>query len=303
MPNNDWGVVGGAKSYVRWLFSSVFNSRFSDVNRPLLIVTGSDSSHFFSQMQFLASAVRFEPEAIVVMWDLGLSSEQVTSLQKEFPEVQYRKFPYDQYPEYFDVTKLRGEYAWKPVAIELSAREFSLENAGQILLWCDAGNVIFKPLRWARRYVGKTKVFAPFSRGNILEWTHPATIEYFQLDSVEVLRSNCCSCFVGFDLGQKEAWDVITNWAELASKKEIFAPPGSSRGLGQETRHRQDQSVLTCLLVRKDLLTDGSFRTNWTEEYLTHQDIDKRQGVTISKPKSLFFRLFERVLRNKRYSA
>lgn len=294
MANNDWGVVGSFRSYVRWFFSSLANSRFIGTNRELILVTGSDSSHFQSQLVFLESARRFEPGATVIVWDLGFTDEEIDTLRSRFPEVHYRRFPYEQYPDYFNVKHARGEYAWKPVAVKSSADEFADKNSQAILVWCDAGNVLFKRQRWLRRYTVKNQVFAPFSRGTLEEWTHPDTLKYFGFNAEQIQRSNCCSCLAAFDLRRDISWSILNSWAELALAKDVFAPEGSSRGLGNETKHRQDQSVLSCLLVAANLLSDGSFRTNWTEEYLTHQDVEKT-GIAGQKPPSLMSRLVKRL--------
>lgn len=279
-------------SYVRWFVSSLLNSKFSDASRPLVIVTGSDSSHFRSQLQFLTSATQREPNALFVVWDLGWSEEEAGTIQTNFPNAIYRRFPYGDYPSYFNVTKARGEYAWKPVAILKTAEEFGPKGEDFILLWCDAGNVFFRRLRWLRRYIGKNSVFSPFSPGTIKDWTHPGTLEHFQLAPEELSRSNCSGALVGFDLATEEAWSVLRQWAKLAAVKSVFAPDGSSRA-----NHRQDQAVLGCILVKEKLLSDSSFRTNWTEEYLTNQDIDHSGDSFRAKPRGLLRRLVARVLR------
>lgn len=285
-------ITDAILGYARWFVSSLFNSDFSAVSRPLIIVTGSDSSHFLSQLQFLTSAVKHEPDALIVAWDLGWSEDEARTIQTKFPTVTYRKFPYRDYPPYFEVTKARGEYAWKPVSILKTAEEFGSSEEDSILLWCDAGNVIFRRLRWLRRYTGKSSVFAPFSRGTIRDWTHVGTLAHFALNPEDLSRSNCASGFVGFDLDSAKAWSVLREWANLATNKGVFAPEGSSRA-----NHRQDQAVLGCILVREKLLADGSFRTNWTEEYLTGQDIDHGADSSIVAPKSLIRRLIARVFR------
>jgi len=285
-------VLGLAGSYIRWMFSSLINVRVRDWNRELVIVTGADSSHFLSLCQFLSSAVGAEPRAKIVVWDLGLTAEESGAITNQFPSAHFRKFPYERYPSYFQVTKAKGEYAWKPVAISLSAQELSLEKSGKMLMWCDAGNVLFKPLRWVRMYAGKHGVYAPFSRGDISQWTHPETIKYFGLTSDQVSRSNCASGLVVFDFTNPQAQNLLGSWADLAARREVIAPPGSSR-----KNHRQDQAVLSCLLVKNGFLPDGSYRTNWTEEYLTGRDVEG--GKQTSSRQSIWERAFEHFFQPK----
>ena len=280
------GALGKIGSYARWFFSSLANSSFLHSRRELLIVSGADSSHFRSALQFLTSATHCEPDSTVVFWDLGLTESEREEIAMRFPSVHCRRFPYDEFPSYFLVTEAKGEYAWKPVIVKKSAEEFASATSKTLLLWCDAGNVIFRKLRWLRRYTVRHGVFAPFSRGTLKDWTHPDTLAHFRLEGADVLRSNCASGFVGFDLVKAQARALMREWSDLASKKQVFAPEGSSRA-----NHRQDQAVLSCMLVRDGILSDGSFRTNWTEEYLTGQDIDKTGADFRPKPTNLLSRL------------
>ena len=280
------GVLGKIGSYARWFLSSLTHSSFLHSRRELVIVSGADSSHFRSALQFLTSATECEPDSTIVFWDLGLTEGEREEIAIRFPSVHCRRFPYDEFPSYFVVTEAKGEYAWKPVIVQKSAEEFASATAKTLLLWCDAGNVIFRKLRWLRRYTVRHGVFAPFSRGTLKDWTHPDTLAHFRLEGDDVLRSNCASGFVGFDLVQAQAQALMREWSDLALNKDVFAPEGSSRA-----NHRQDQAVLSCMLVRDGILSDGSFRTNWTEEYLTGQDIDKSGAKFRQKPKNLLLRL------------
>jgi hypothetical protein len=239
-----------------------------------MFVTGADSSHYQSLVQFLESLERVEPQSEVVVWDLGLSGEESSDLQKRFSQATLRTFPYEKYPEYFNIRIAAGEYAWKPVAIWLTSEEFLNDDDKRLLIWCDSGNLLFRKLKWIRRYTARHGVFTQFSTGNLGDWTHPDTLDYFSLSRVKLSLRNANGAIVAFDLGTQAGREVLTEWSRLAQDRRVIAPQGSDRA-----NHRQDQSVLGCLLVSMNLLPDAAFRTNWTSEYQTNCDVEKGNGL------------------------
>ena len=228
----------------------------------MYIVTGASDNHFQSLLQFLHSLPPSQyPNTFV--WDLGLSEENRIILQSSFPSLRLRRFPYDCYPAYFNITVAAGEYAWKPVAIWLTA----LEVQGGTLLWCDAGNIVqsLDPLVTVIRAQG---VYTPISAGTVQRWTHPACLAFFQIKEGDELlgMSPRNGAIVGFDLDNARAWALLEEWAAFAQRRECIAPIGSNR-----ENHRQDQAVLTILYYRYtggELLESRSL-------LLTHQDCDK----------------------------
>ena len=70
----------------------------------IYFVTGADSSHFRSLLQFLGnlqltlvSDKRFK----VIAWDLGLEKEQIELINKQFKGfVSLQRFPFEKYPDW-----------------------------------------------------------------------------------------------------------------------------------------------------------------------------------------------------------
>ena len=267
-------LVRYARSYTGWLLSSLRNGKYFSSRRPILLVTGADSSHYLSLAQFLESAARSESDAVVVAWDLGLTSDERSNLENRFPSVNFRDFPYSQHPSYFDIRIAAGEYAWKPVALKLAAQEFDEPDSQRLLVWCDSGNIIFRKLRWVRRYTAFHGIYSQFSTGNLGDWTHPDTLRHFGLAGDALKRRNANGAIVAFDLRNHAGETSLRLWSELAKNKSVIAPEGSDRG-----NHRQDQALLSCILVSLGLLPDSAFRTNWTSEYRTNCDVEKGKGL------------------------
>jgi len=262
------------RRYLAWLFSSLMNGNLSAGSQRAVLVTGADSSHYLSLVQFLESAERVEASSTVVVWNLGLSQGEKSQLEARFPHAHFRDFPYHSLPSYFDIRVAAGEYAWKPVAIQMTAEEFCLGGNQRCLIWCDAGNVLFRKLRWVRRYTARHGVFSQYSGGTLGDWTHPDTLGHFSLEANALRRRNANAALVGLDPLSEAGATVLRLWAQLAEDKSVIAPEGSDR-----SNHRQDQAVLTCILISLGLLQDRAFRSKRTSEYRLHCDVETGQGL------------------------
>jgi hypothetical protein len=236
----------------------------------MYIVTGASDNHFRSLLQFLRS-IPSELLSSTFVWNLGLSDANVLKLEEDFPTTHKRRFPFEEYPKYFDIHVAAGEYAWKPVAIAKIVQEVQeIQHENTILLWCDAGNRamsadVFQRIEAVVRQQG---VYTPTSWGTVRRWTHPSCLQYFSLDSghpmLELWPRN--GAIVGFDVSNASAKAFLHNWAHLAQIKECIAPEGSDR-----ENHRQDQAVLTILYY---LFTNNQYLENSDLNMATHQDCD-----------------------------
>ena len=114
---------------------------FFKSKQKLIIVTGSDSSHFKSLLQLLESLKIHEKKTKIIIFDLGITQTEKEILKKQHPEYELRKFNYSHYPSYFNIKINAGEYAWKPVIINDVLNEFKTA-----VCWLDGGNKLIKPL-------------------------------------------------------------------------------------------------------------------------------------------------------------
>src|SRR5689334_9918338 len=74
----------------------------------LTIVTAADTTHAASLRQLLASLVRHDPGAAVVVFDLGLTEDDRAAIAARFPAVELRRFPFDRYPAHFNLAVRAG---------------------------------------------------------------------------------------------------------------------------------------------------------------------------------------------------
>lgn len=229
----------------------------------MYIVTGASQNHFKSLCQFLYS-LHSSQLPFTHVWDYGLSEESVVHIHTVFSGAIVHKFPFDHYPSYFAINREAGQYAWKPVAIYLTA----LEVMEGVLLWCDAGNRCNGSFAIVHDVICRQGLYSPISADTMLKWTHPGCLRWFGIEYGDPLLelSPRNGAIVGFDLGNERAWQVLEEWAELAQQKKCIAPAGSSR-----ENHRQDQTVLSILYYR---FTDNKSLSSTNMCLLTHQDCD-----------------------------
>jgi hypothetical protein len=206
------------------------------------IATGASQNHSKSLLQFIRSAyANIKDEFNLYVYDLGLSEDFLKLIRKFYPKAIIQTFDYSKYPEYYNINVNAGEYAWKSAII----KEVSDMTDGY-LLWCDAGNMI-QPIfnfKLLGELLDMYKVYSTTSSGNVRRWTHPKVLEKFGIeDNSPILNiQNKNGAIFAFNLKCKESREFIDTFANLSSKKEYIAPPGSDR-----SNHRQDQALFTIL--------------------------------------------------------
>jgi hypothetical protein len=229
---------------------------------PMTLVTGADSSHFLSLLQFLASVVEHEPDLPVVVYDLGLHPYEEAELEERFPRYWVRRFPYEKYPPHVNLRWDLGHYAWKPIIVwEV------LKDTTEPVCWMDAGNVLTARLNGIRHALRTHGFYSPRSSGTIMDWTHPAMSEYFAVEAEWATgKPNLNGACVAFHPRSPRALDLAQQWRNGALIKDCIAPEGSSR-----ENHRQDQALLTVLAYKYGLVdaTNSSYLG-----FEIHRDID-----------------------------
>ena len=64
--------------YLKKFFNYLFNKP------EFILVTGADSSHYKSLLNFLTSVSHFEPNCKVVVYDLGFSDSEIKNLNRSY---------------------------------------------------------------------------------------------------------------------------------------------------------------------------------------------------------------------------
>lgn len=231
------------------------------IEGEFVFLTAADSSHYKTVKQFLESFFKFENESIIIFYDLGLTDNESRGLKNEFPDVIYKNFNYSEYPDYFDLSKNLGGYAWKPVIFWEILNQYKCK-----LIWMDAGTVITESLENLKKYICWKGYYWHYSPGTIREWTHEKTLSYLEVPKKFYSYRNLSAAAIAVDYNDDEAYKVAREWKECAMCEECISPKGSDR-----SNHRQDQAALTILAHKRGLATGLKLRKTG---FLVQQDID-----------------------------
>ena len=163
------------------------------INTKFKVITASDSSHFKSLRQLLDSLTIYCRLDQIVLYDLGLTNTEILEISKRYPFVKTIKFNFDEYPKHVNLKERdAGAYAWKPIII---FEELQKDNLPTI--WMDAGNLVFKNLKYLKKYIYKKKFYSPYSSGHIQKWTHPDTITSLNLPDKFLKKRNLNAAIIG----------------------------------------------------------------------------------------------------------
>lgn len=209
--------------------------------RIIHVATGSNSSHFHSMLQLINSLKNVERRNFrVVAYDLGLTDSERLVFHRVHPDLSLRRFPFENYPDHFDMSKGAGEYAWKPCILQ---EVYSELRNGDLLVWLDAGNFITRKMWVVRSALFFRGFYTRITTGTIGEWTHEDTIGRLNMSRARHYRM-ICGCLIGV---RKDARNnrLVREWRDSAIDRGVIAPEGSSR-----SNHRQDQSVVSLLYYK-----------------------------------------------------
>ena len=226
-----------------------FNSRSTSAS--ILFVTGASSNHFKTLLQLLCNLSGLKianPSMNVIVWDLGLSAYQLEFIKLEFSEFHVERFPFEKFPDWFDITKEAGQYAWKPHIIASSV-DYAKNMDNSFLCWVDSGDLFYDlNLNPLIEYLSAYDLYSPISSGDIKQWTHPEMLKFFKVKSwpfsvISLPIRN--GAFLAFNVQKESVRNFINEFKDLASNRSCIAPTGSDR-----SNHRQDQALFSLLYYR-----------------------------------------------------
>jgi hypothetical protein len=210
-------------------------NRLSKSSDKHIFVTASNTIYFKQLFRLVESIQRYETD-LIILYDLGLDPEELNRLS-ELSNISVRKFNFQQYPDHFDLSKYPyGSFAWKIALIHETFHEFKCD-----LTYLDAKNLVIDKFSVSRFYLNHYGFYMPYSAGEIIKWTHPATFAYFKNQSLGEKKPLNGSYF-SISFRNERVVELINEWFELAFEKDIIAPEGASK-----ENHRYDQSLLSCL--------------------------------------------------------
>eukprot|EP00741_Cyanophora_paradoxa_P008674 tig00001366_g8397.t1 len=203
------------------------------------IVTAASTSYFDRLQNLVASVQLWEPERLIVVYDVGLSASQAAEVS-EWKSVELRSFKFDAAPRH---AAFHDTYAFKqgPPSCWSSIRLHFENRGGQ-----DAGQELEGPLREVDETLRSRGAFFVEASSPIAAFTHPLTLRWLNASASEFEgQLQCAGGIQGYVAGSTAAREVLEAAARCAAEEPCIAPPGSDA-----SNHRQDQSVFSVLIRR-----------------------------------------------------
>ncbi|MBR4560849.1 MAG: hypothetical protein IKO23_02900 [Bacteroidales bacterium] len=205
----------------------------------LTIITGANAPFYESMRDNLLSSVfRYEPQAQVIIWDLGLNNMQNVEIQRIIESTEggkLLKYPEETLPEFYAMA--RYNYAFKSYCIFHSLPLVKTKYA----MWLDAGCGLRGHLDAERNMLQFYGYYSPYSSTSIGKLTYETVMNSFLDWKMEYANKQMLSGGVqGWDMGNKEAIALLCDWYNLSRVEENIEPSGASL-----QNHRYDQSLLS----------------------------------------------------------
>jgi hypothetical protein len=135
------------------------------VELPKTIVTAANANHFNTLRNMYHSVVESEPTVRIFIYDLGFGPEHRHEIDTQWTLASLRQFPFQDYPDFFDLDKEAGQYAWKPIIV----RDVVLEQGG-LVLWMDAGDIVHRSLQTVWNDLATHGVYSTETLGTVKEY-------------------------------------------------------------------------------------------------------------------------------------
>lgn len=257
--------------FILFIFSFSYfflNSNYITISHKNIIVTGASSNHGLSLLQFIYYCFANNDNVFLIVWDLGLYKtyqKLLFSILKYNKNILYRKFNYNNYPLYFNINENKGEYAWKPIIINIT-----FHMVKKTILWLDSGCIITCKLNDIFNTINKYHCWSTNTHSNIKRWTHIGMIKYYNISKNILYKRVCNGAIVGFKWNSNISTAILHEWAECALIKQCIAPNGSSR-----RNHRQDQSSLSILIYKYNIFENCP---NNSLSILVHKDLNNNNN-------------------------
>ena len=229
----------------------------------LVVVTGISHNHYNEALDMLGSVHHFLPNTPIILYDVGLKSEQIKAL-KELKNVEIRHYEFEA-KGHTDYRKLGYEkglgcYTFKIFVMD----EISKEH--KIFLWLDSSIRILKPLTTDHCIESVNDIplmacFSHFKSRRMMEFTNEGTVKYFnitrqQMKDVVGLQAGCLM----FKMTKKMRL-IMEKWVDCAYHEECICGTKSGTDIKEHRNthipqgtkftgsHRHDQAALTWLLA------------------------------------------------------
>jgi hypothetical protein len=201
-----------------------------------VLVTGANSGYWNGLVNFAASARFWAPRNPLVVYNLGLSEEQIKIVEgwSNVIAVEWK----DGIPYRAPHVHQLKVYAWKPLAINESVHKY------HNIFWLDAGATYTGPIDELEHYLQRTGIFLVKGQDeSMFARAHENTFRYFRLDKETFMGGpHFAGGIQGHLFPSRYIDSIVKPNAECALIEDCISPAGASLA-----NHRFDQTTLSIL--------------------------------------------------------
>lgn len=228
----------------------------------IALVTASSSNHFEELLAHIDRVPLFFPNKILIVYDLGLSKQEVKKLRK-ISFVEYKKFNFVSYPKH--VENLHT-YAWKPLIIQ------QLLNQYGGVMWMDSSIILTRNITYLLERMVKLQTgflfYLPGAEHSIVSATHPQMLQYLPMADLEAMTDEMNQGGGIIILNTPQVLRDIFRWMLVcALHKECITPKGSKRFCDFKFPkdhfggcHRYDQAMMSILVANANNYNQERYR-------------------------------------------
>lgn len=216
-------------------------SRYIHNNKSVTFVTGASES-FYDTLRdnLLKSLYKFEKDAKIIVWDLGLNDNQIKELKEILSSLGGRielYIGFDNLPSHYNMCN--HNYAFKSYCIYKSMNICDTDY----MFWLDAGCAISNKLCIERNLLSMYGFYSPYSSTTVSELTIDKVFDLFDDKLYSCFNKRMLSGgVVGIDVQNKKTRTMIREWYLHTYNKEYISPDKANL-----KNHRYDQSLLSLL--------------------------------------------------------
>lgn len=212
-------------------------------SRKINLVTAADHTFFDSLVQLIKNSIENDYYEKIIIYDLGLSIEQINHLRQKYKFIVIKKFKFSDYPRFVlerDEFNKLGSYAWKSIIL---CEE--IKKTENLVLWMDSANLYKGNIKNLKKIILFRGMYSPISNGTINDWTYSTTLKSMKVNEKIKTKRNLTGGLIGVDPKNQHIVEFLNNWKSACLKPNLIKPEGSTR-----ENHRQDQSLLSILFYQ-----------------------------------------------------
>lgn len=208
--------------------------------KEFLVVTAASRNYFDRLENFVGSVHFWEPGQRILIFDLGLTSEQALIVAC-WAHVKLVAFDFSGQPPH---VRHIYNYAWKALLIEQALRTHNF------VVYLDAGLELRQPLTIIKRLLWRDKFFSVRQSNFVGRKTHPGMFNRLAVEQTDEHNDVqfCAGGIQGYVKGGAPHQQVLEPLVTCSLDPSCINPPGAGRD-----NHNYDQSAFTILLHQAKL--------------------------------------------------